>query len=69
MGSCLRFLFSFSRAGVWSCGQVIGLIKDVPTCEELVTRIVGEAKDAVTARLGAMLSGSAAPGPQAISKL
>jgi hypothetical protein len=25
-------------------GQVCGVIKDIPTCEELVKRIVGEAK-------------------------
>jgi NAD(P)H-dependent flavin oxidoreductase YrpB (nitropropane dioxygenase family) len=30
--------------GVMSSGQVVGLIDDLPTCEELVTRIVLEAE-------------------------
>ncbi|KAI7880156.1 inosine monophosphate dehydrogenase [Lichtheimia hyalospora FSU 10163] len=30
--------------GVWSAGQVIGLINDIPTCEELVTRIATDAE-------------------------
>ncbi|KAF2646914.1 inosine monophosphate dehydrogenase [Massarina eburnea CBS 473.64] len=29
--------------GVWTAGQVIGLIHDIPTCEELLTRIEREA--------------------------
>jgi NAD(P)H-dependent flavin oxidoreductase YrpB (nitropropane dioxygenase family) len=31
------------EAGVWSCGQVQGLIRDVPTVADLVERIVAEA--------------------------
>ena len=38
-------------AGAWSCGMVAGLIHDVPTCEELVTRIVSEAQDIIGGRL------------------
>ena len=30
-------------AGAWSCGMVAGLIHDVPTCKELVERIVSDA--------------------------
>lgn len=30
---------------VWTAGQVIGLIHDIPTCEELVKRIEKEAED------------------------
>jgi len=26
-------------AGVWTAGQVVGLIDDIPTCDELLTRI------------------------------
>lgn len=26
-------------AGVWTAGQVVGLIDDIPTCEELLARI------------------------------
>jgi NAD(P)H-dependent flavin oxidoreductase YrpB (nitropropane dioxygenase family) len=33
------------EAGVWSCGQVQGLIRDVPTVAELVDRIVAEASE------------------------
>lgn len=27
------------EAGVWTAGQIAGLIDDVPTCEELLSRI------------------------------
>ncbi|MGB7980238.1 MAG: nitronate monooxygenase family protein [Candidatus Nanopelagicales bacterium] len=43
-------------AGAWSCGMVAGLIHDVPTCQELVTRIMTEAQEIITARLGGMLA-------------
>ena len=33
--------------GVWTAGQVIGLIHDVPTCEELLSRIENEAREAM----------------------
>lgn len=29
--------------GIWSAGQTIGLIHDIPTCEELVNRMVAQA--------------------------
>ncbi|WP_416899868.1 MAG: NAD(P)H-dependent flavin oxidoreductase [Minwuia sp.] len=35
--------------GVWSCGMVAGLIHDIPTCKELIDRIMSEA-DAIIAR-------------------
>jgi nitronate monooxygenase len=38
-------------AGAWSCGMVAGLINDIPSCEELVTRIVTEAQDIIRSRL------------------
>lgn len=41
--------------GVWSCGMVAGLIHDVPTCDELITRIMNEAHEIITKRLGDML--------------
>ncbi len=37
--------------GVWSAGMVVGLIDDIPTCAELVSRIVGEAEDIIGKRL------------------
>ncbi|KAJ5457035.1 enoyl- reductase I [Penicillium desertorum] len=33
--------------GVWTAGQVIGLIHDIPTCQELLTRLEEEAIEAV----------------------
>ena len=35
------------EAGVWSVGMVQGLIHDVPTCDELITRIVREAVELI----------------------
>nr|POE87338.1 nitronate monooxygenase [Quercus suber] len=34
--------------GVWTAGQVIGLIHDIPTCDELLKRIEREAGDALS---------------------
>jgi nitronate monooxygenase len=47
------------EAGIWSAGTVMGLIHDVPTCDELVSRIVGEAEQIITGRLSAMVSADA----------
>ena len=38
-------------AGAWSCGVVAGLIHDVPTCKELVERIVSDAEEIIKSRL------------------
>ena len=38
-------------AGAWSCGMVAGLIHDIPTCQELIDRIMSEAHDIINARL------------------
>ncbi|GGD02108.1 NAD(P)H-dependent flavin oxidoreductase [Pyruvatibacter mobilis] len=38
-------------AGGWSCGMVAGLIHDVPTCQELMDRIMGEAEEIIAKRL------------------
>ena len=43
------------EAGVWSCGMVAGLINDIPTCEELISRIMREAEEMIRARLTGML--------------
>jgi nitronate monooxygenase len=37
--------------GIWSAGTVMGLIRDIPTCRELVERIVGEAEEMIRGRL------------------
>jgi len=39
------------EAGAWSCGMVAGLIHDVPTCKELVDRIMAEAEQIIHERL------------------
>lgn len=41
--------------GVFSAGQVIGMIRDVPTVQELFDRIVGEATDLMTQQLPAVV--------------
>ncbi|MDE2264858.1 MAG: nitronate monooxygenase [Alphaproteobacteria bacterium] len=42
--------------GIWSAGMVQGLIHDIPSCEELVTRIVCEAEEIIRTRLGHLLA-------------
>ena len=41
--------------GIWSAGMVQGLIHDVPSCRELVDRIVGEAETLIQQRLERMV--------------
>ena len=38
-------------AGAWSCGMVVGLINDIPTCKELIDRIMKQANDIIHGRL------------------
>ncbi len=38
-------------AGAWSCGLVAGLIHDIPTCQELIDRIMNEANGIIRERL------------------
>ncbi len=45
-------------AGAWSCGMVAGLVNDVPTCRQLIDRIMDEANSIITARLAGMLGTS-----------
>jgi len=44
-------------AGAWSCGMVAGLVHDVPTCKELIDRIMSEAEALITQRLARLLAG------------
>ena len=44
-------------AGAWSCGMVAGLINDIPTCQELIDRIMAQAEEIITQRMGGMLKG------------
>ncbi|WP_454887153.1 NAD(P)H-dependent flavin oxidoreductase [Sphingomonas oryzagri] len=41
--------------GVWSAGMVQGLIHDVPTCRELIERIVADAEAIIAGRLAGFL--------------
>lgn len=41
-------------AGAWSCGMVAGLIHDIPTCKELIDRIMTEADAIIAKRLSGM---------------
>ncbi|MEM7492606.1 MAG: nitronate monooxygenase family protein [Pseudomonadota bacterium] len=45
-------------AGAWSCGMVAGLIHDIPTCKELIDRIMKEADEIINARLAAFSKGT-----------
>ena len=38
-------------AGAWSCGMVAGLIHDIPSCRELIDRIMSEAEMLIKFRL------------------
>ena len=42
-------------AGAWSCGMVAGLIHDIPTCKELIDRIMAEAEVLISSRLSSVL--------------
>jgi NADH:quinone reductase (non-electrogenic) len=47
-------------AGAWSCGMVAGLIHDIPSCKELVDRIMAEAEQIIRSRLMGFLDGTEA---------
>ena len=47
--------------GIWSAGQVQGLIHDIPTCAELIDRIVREAEAIITQRLAGAVVRSLQP--------
>jgi nitronate monooxygenase len=42
-------------AGAWSCGMVVGLINDIPTCKELIDRIMAQAESIIRERLERLL--------------
>ena len=45
--------------GAWSCGMVAGLVHDIPTCKELIDRIMLEAEEIIQLRLKYMLEATA----------
>jgi len=44
-----------TQHGIWSAGMIQGLIHDIPTCHDLVTRIVADAENIIRQRLTGML--------------
>jgi nitronate monooxygenase len=42
--------------GIWSAGQTQGLIHDIPTCKELVDRLVSEAETIIRKRLESLVA-------------
>jgi nitronate monooxygenase len=46
------------ECGAWSCGMVAGLIHDVPTCQELIDRIMAQAEQLIHERLSGLLTHS-----------
>ena len=52
------FLGSTSEldAGAWSCGMVAGLIHNIPSCKELIDRIMAEAEAIISCRLEGLLA-------------
>ena len=48
-------------AGAWSCGIVAGLIHDIPSCKELIDRIMNEADAIIRNRLMGFLDGAGSP--------
>ena len=45
-------------AGAWSCGMVAGLIHDIPSCKDLIDRIMGQARELIESRLMGLLANS-----------
>ncbi|WP_019932117.1 nitronate monooxygenase family protein [Nocardia sp. BMG111209] len=43
-------------AGIWSAGQVQGLIEDIPTCAVLISRMVAEAEQLINSRLASFVA-------------
>jgi NADH:quinone reductase (non-electrogenic) len=43
-------------AAAWSCGMVAGLIHDIPTCKELIDRIMQGAEEIISGRLETLLA-------------
>ncbi|MCP5043455.1 MAG: nitronate monooxygenase [bacterium] len=43
------------EGGVWTAGLVAGLIHDIPSCQELVSRIVSQAEELITKRVSSVV--------------
>lgn len=44
------------EGGIWTVGMIQGLIDDIPSCQSLVDRIIGEAQNMIAQRLAGLLS-------------
>ena len=44
--------------GIWSAGQVVGLIDDIPSVADLMQNFMREATETIRGRLGSMLGPS-----------
>ena len=42
--------------GIWTAGMIQGLIHDIPTCQDLVSRIVADAEKIIRGRLTSLLA-------------
>ncbi len=47
-------------AGAWSCGLVVGLIRDIPSVADLVARVMAEAEVLIGSRLPGLANASMA---------
>ncbi|KAF2864591.1 inosine monophosphate dehydrogenase [Piedraia hortae CBS 480.64] len=56
------FLNGDKDYGVWTAGQVIGLIHDIPTCADLLTRMEREAAETLKQRLNLFVESPPRPG-------
>src|SRR5690606_36068890 len=56
-------------AGIWTAGLVQGLIDDIPTCAELISRMVTEAEALINQRLDGFVAGSAPIDPSRCGRL
>ncbi|MCV7192040.1 NAD(P)H-dependent flavin oxidoreductase [Mycolicibacterium brumae] len=43
------------EAGIWSASTAMGLINDIPTCDELISGMVADAESIITGRLAGMV--------------
>jgi len=46
---------------VWTAGQVIGLIHDIPTCKDLISRIEREAEETLRSASSLIVGNTPAP--------
>jgi nitronate monooxygenase len=52
------------EAGIWWCSTAMGLIDDIPTVAELVSRIVADAENLIASRLGDLVTDGLTAAPR-----